>query len=189
MPISSLPATLGGRIFEIHTIIGKPFRGIEKRTKVDIVLDLLDHKILAHLQANGRLTNQQLAEDVGMSSSACWRRVKHLEEAGIIRGYAALVDRRKAGFSISAIVHVLLARHETVDVEPFEERILRQPEVLECVATSGEADYHLRVVARDIEAYHQFLNGVMFKMPGVSHVRSHIVLKEIKSEVALPLVR
>jgi Lrp/AsnC family transcriptional regulator, leucine-responsive regulatory protein len=135
------------------------------------------------------LTNQQLAEHVGMSSSAYWRRVKHLEEAGIIRGYAALVDRRKAGFTVSAIVHVLLARHETMDVEPFEERILRQPEVLECVATSGEADYHLRVVARDIEVYYQFLNNVMFKMQGVAHVRSYIVLKEIKTEVALPLGR
>jgi Lrp/AsnC family transcriptional regulator, leucine-responsive regulatory protein len=84
---------------------------------------------------------------------------------------------------------VLLARHETMDVEPFEERILRQPEVLECVATSGEADYHLRVVARDIEVYYQFLNNVMFKMQGVAHVRSYIVLKEIKTEVALPLGR
>lgn len=152
-----------------------------------MMLDVVDHKILAHLQANGRLTSQQLAEDIGMSSSACWRRVKSLEESGIIRGYAALVDRRKAGFSISAIVHVVLARHETMDVEPFEERIMRQPEVLECFATSGEADYHLRVVARDIDAYHQFLNSVMFKLPGVAHVRSNIVLKEIKTEVALPL--
>ena len=88
-----------------------------------MMLDVVDHKILAHLQANGRLTSQQLAEDIGMSSSACWRRVKSLEESGIIRGYAALVDRRKAGFSISAIVHVVLARHETMDVEPFEERL------------------------------------------------------------------
>jgi DNA-binding Lrp family transcriptional regulator len=151
------------------------------------MIDALDGRIIAELQADGRLTNQLLAERVGMSSSACWRRVKSLEEAGIIRGYAALVDKRKAGFSISAIVHVLLARHESMDVEPFEERIKRQPEVLECFATSGEADYHLHVVASDIDAYHRFLNGVMFKMPGIAHVRSHIVLKEIKAEVALPL--
>jgi len=153
------------------------------------VLDRLDHKILAKLQADGRLTNQQLAEEVGMSSSACWRRVKSLEEAGIIRGYAALVDRRKVGFSISAVVHVLMARHEIMDVAPFEERIRRQSEVLECLATTGEADYHLRVVARDIEAYDDFLNEVMFKMPGVAHVRSYIVLKDVKSGVALPLGR
>jgi Lrp/AsnC family leucine-responsive transcriptional regulator len=154
---------------------------------VEIVLNKLDQKIIARLQADGRLTNQQLAEQVGMSPSACWRRVKSLEAAGIIRRYAALVDRRKAGFSISAIVHVLLARHEAMDVEPFEQRIMRQPEVLECFATSGEADYHLHVVASDIDAYHQFLNEVMFKMPGIAHVRSHIVLKEIKADVALPL--
>jgi DNA-binding Lrp family transcriptional regulator len=151
------------------------------------MMDALDRKIIARLQEDGRLTNQQLAEEVGMSASACWRRVKSLEAAGIIRGYAALVDKRKAGFSISAIVHVLLARHESMDVEPFEERIKRQPEVLECFATSGEADYHLHVVAADIDAYHRFLNSVMFKMPGIAHVRSHIVLKEIKVEVALPL--
>ena len=95
----------------------------------------------------------------------------------------------RAGFSILVIVHVLLARHESMDVDPFEERIKRQPEVLECFATSGEADYHLHVVASDIDAYHRFLNGVMFKMPGIAHVRSHIVLKEIKAEVALPLGR
>ena len=151
------------------------------------MLDDLDRRIIAELQLDGRLTNQLLAEKVGMSASACWRRVRSLEEAGIIRGYAALVDRRKAGFSISAIVHVVLARHESMDVEPFEQRIQRQPEVLECFATSGEADYHLHVVAADIDAYHRFLNGVMFKMPGIAHVRSHIVLKEIKAEVALPL--
>ena len=151
------------------------------------MIDARDAKIISELQADGRLTNQLLAERVGMSASACWRRVKSLEASGIIRGYAALVDRRKAGFSISAIVHVLLARHESMDVEPFEERIKRQPEVLECFATSGEADYHLHVVAADIDAYHRFLNGVMFKMPGIAHVRSHIVLKEIKAEVALPL--
>jgi Lrp/AsnC family transcriptional regulator, leucine-responsive regulatory protein len=151
------------------------------------MIDALDRRIIAELQTDGRLTNQLLAERVGMSASACWRRVKSLEEAEIIRGYAALVDKRKLGFSISAIVHVLLARHESMDVEPFEERIKRQPEVLECFATSGEADYHLHVVASDIDAYHRFLNGVMFKMPGIAHVRSHIVLKEIKAEVALPL--
>ena len=151
------------------------------------MIDARDAKIISELQADGRLTNQLLAERVGMSASACWRRVKSLEASGIIRGYAALVDRRKAGFSISAIVHVLLARHESMDVEPFEERIKRQPEVLECFATSGEADYHLHVVAADIDAYHRFLNGVMFKMQGIAHVRSHIVLKEIKAEVALPL--
>ena len=153
------------------------------------MLDDLDRRIIAELQLDGRLTNQLLAEKVGMSASACWRRVRSLEEAGIIRGYAALVDRRKAGFSISAIVHVVLARHESMDVEPFEQRIQRQPEVLECFATSGEADYHLHVVAADIDTYHRFLNDVMFKMPGIAHVRSHIVLKEIKAEVALPVRR
>lgn len=151
------------------------------------MLDVFDTKILTSLQIEARLTNQELADKVGMSTSACWRRVKQLEDSGVIRGYVAVVDRRKAGFSISAIVHVILSRHESVGVEPFEERILRQPEVLECVATTGEADYHLKVVATDIDAYHQFLNNVMFRMPGVAHIRSHIVLKEIKSASALPL--
>ena len=145
-----------------------------------------DEHILAQLQREGRTTNQQLPEDVGMSTSACWRRVRALEETGVIVGYSALVDRERAGFSTSAILHVSLERHDAKFVEEFVSRVTERAEVLECFATTGDADYHLRVVVRDMKAYNQFLDEFMFRLPGIRTVRTNVVLKEIKTSVALP---
>jgi Lrp/AsnC family transcriptional regulator, leucine-responsive regulatory protein len=145
-----------------------------------------DQRILAELQKDGRATNQQLAEVVGMSTSACWRRVRALEEDGIIRGYSALLDREKAGFATSAILHVSLERHDATFVDQFVAQVSRRSEVLECFATTGDADYHLRVVVRDMQAYNDFLDNFMFRLPGVRYVRTNMILKEIKTGVALP---
>jgi DNA-binding Lrp family transcriptional regulator len=150
------------------------------------MLERKDRRILAELQSDSRLTTQELADKVGMSSSAVWRRVRSLEEAGIIDRYAVIVNPKKAGFGLSSIVHVSLARHEQSNVDHFVHEVLRQPEVLECFATSGEADFHLRVVVKDIDAYNAFLDDFIFRLPGVSQVRSNIVLKEIKADTALP---
>lgn len=151
------------------------------------MLNRKDRAILRELQADSRLTMQQLADKAGMSSSACWRRVKSLEESGVIDRYAAILDPAKAGFSLSSMTLVSLARHEERNVENFIREVKRHPEVLECFATSGEADFHLRVVVEDIEAYNKFLDDFIFRIPGVSQVRSNIVLKEIKADTALPL--
>ena len=151
------------------------------------MLDTRDRRILAELQRDSRLTTQELADRVGMSSSAVWRRVKALEEAGVIDRYAVIVNPRKAGFGLASMVHLSLARHERAHVENFIREVQRHPEVLECFATSGEADFHLRVVVEDIDAYNRFLDEFIFKLPGVSQVRSNIVLREIKSDTALPL--
>ncbi|WP_426611603.1 Lrp/AsnC family transcriptional regulator [Bradyrhizobium sp. McL0616] len=145
-----------------------------------------DTRILAHLQKDGRATNQQLADEVGMSTSACWRRVRALEETGVIRGYAALIAREQAGFAMSAILHVSLERHDAKFVDEFVARVTTRREVLECFATTGDADYHLRVVVQDMAAYNRFLDEFMFRIPGIRHVRSNVVLKEIKTSVALP---
>jgi DNA-binding Lrp family transcriptional regulator len=150
------------------------------------MLEVKDRRILSELQRDSRLTMQELAERVGMSSSACWRRVKSLEEDGVIDRYAAIVNPRKAGFGLSSIVHVSLARHERANVDNFVKQVSRHPEILECFATSGEADFHLRVVVEDIDAYNHFLDDFIFRLPGVSQVRSNIVLKEIKADTALP---
>jgi Lrp/AsnC family transcriptional regulator, leucine-responsive regulatory protein len=150
------------------------------------VIEKQDEHILAQLQKEGRTTNQQLAEDVGMSTSACWRRVRALEEAGVIIGYSALVDREKAGFATSAILHVSLERHDAKFVDEFVSRVMARAEVMECFATTGDADYHLRVVVRDMKAYNEFLDGFMFRLPGIRHVRTNVILKEIKTGVALP---
>ena len=150
------------------------------------MLNNKDRRILAELQRDSRLTIQELADKVGMSSSATWRRVKNLEEEGVIDRYTAIVNQKKAGFGLASMVHISLARHEQTNVEHFIREVLQHPEVLECFATSGEADFHLRVVVEDIEAYNAFLDGFIFKLPGVSQVRSNIVLKEIKADTALP---
>jgi Lrp/AsnC family leucine-responsive transcriptional regulator len=155
--------------------------------KVEMPLSDRDRRILVELQKDSRITMQDLAGAVGMSTSACWRRVKALEEAAVIERYAAILNTRKAGFGLSAMVHVSLARHEKANVEQFVREVRRHPEVLECFATSGEADFHLRVVVEDIDAYNEFLDSFIFKVPGVSQVRSNIVLKEIKTDTALPL--
>jgi len=150
------------------------------------MLESKDRRLLAELQRDSRLTMQELADRTGMSSSACWRRVKSLEETGIIDRYAVIVNARKAGFGLSSVVHVSLARHERRHVDNFIREVSRHPEILECFATSGESDFHLRVVVEDIDAYNVFLDDFIFKLPGVSQVRSNIVLKEIKTDTALP---
>jgi len=152
-------------------------------------LSARDRQILIVLQEDSRITVQDLAAQVGLSTSACWRRVKALEESGVIERYAVILNTRKAGFGLSAMVHVSLARHEQANVEQFVREVRRHPEVLECYATSGEADFHLRVVVEDIDAYNAFLDSFIFKVPSVSQVRSNIVLKEIKTDTALPLRR
>jgi Lrp/AsnC family leucine-responsive transcriptional regulator len=149
-------------------------------------LDRKDRAVLRELQADSRATMQQLAEKTGMSSSACWRRVRALEESGVIERYAVIVNPRKAGFALSSMTLVSLARHEVANVDKFVKEVLRHPEVLECFATSGEADFHLRVVVEDMDAYNKFLDDFIFRIPGVSQVRSNIVLKEIKADTALP---
>jgi len=150
------------------------------------MLDRSDRAILRELQLDSRQTMQQLAAKTGMSSSACWRRIRSLEESGVIDRYAVIVDPRKAGFALSSMTLVSLARHEETNVENFVREVMRHPEVLECFATSGEADFHLRVVVEDMDAYNKFLDDFIFRLPGVSQVRSNIVLKEIKMDTALP---
>ena len=150
------------------------------------MIDPLDGRLLLQLQQDSRQSNQQLADSVGMSASACWRRVAALEASGVITRYAALVDREKAGFAMSAIVHVSLDRHDEQFVSQFVLRVQRRGEVLECFATTGDADFHLRVVVSDMAAYNRFLDDFLFKIPGVRHVRTNVILKEIKYDVTLP---
>ena len=144
-----------------------------------------DRRILRVLQREGSISNQDLADKSAMSASSCWRRVHALEEAGVIRRYTALVDAYKVGLSFHAVVHIQLARHDSSDVKNFIAEVSRRPEVLDCFATTGEADYHLRVRCRDIESYNEFLEGFLFLLRGVANVRTNLVLREIKHETGL----
>jgi len=150
------------------------------------MLDDRDRRILKALQRDSRITMQELSERTGLSTSSCWRRVKSLEETGVIDRYAAILNSRKSGFGLMSMTRISLGRHEERNVDQFVREVLRHPEVLECFATSGEADFHLRVVVEDIDAYNRFLDDFIFRLPGVSQVRSDIVLKEIKLDTALP---
>ncbi|MCV0397445.1 MAG: Lrp/AsnC family transcriptional regulator [Rhizobiaceae bacterium] len=146
-----------------------------------------DKTLLSALQSNGRMANQELAELAGMSSSACWRRVKSLEDAGLITRYAAVLDARAAGLAFHAVVHVTLTRHDHRHVETFIAEIGWRGEVLDCFATTGEADYHLRVVCADLDAYNRFLEDFLFRLPGIATVRTNLVLKDIKQGAPLSL--
>ncbi|MEM8755278.1 MAG: Lrp/AsnC family transcriptional regulator [Pseudomonadota bacterium] len=152
-----------------------------------MALDEQDRRILRRLQRDGRISNQDLAEATGLSPSSCWRRVKALEEAGIIRDYVARVDAAKCGLAFHAIVHVRLQRHDPNDVEAFTRAVVDRTEVQSCFATTGEADYHLDVLCEDQGAYNRFLETVLFRLPGVSSVRTNLVLKPIKAGGAAPV--
>ena len=150
-------------------------------------LDRHDLLLLAELQRDARQTVQQLAAAAGLSSTPCWKRVKEMEAAGIIRGYTALVDREKVGLSLCVLAEVNLTRHNEDDVRRFEKEVAACPQIVSCYATTGQADYVIKVLVPDIKSYESFLHEVAFKLPGVTHVRSSVVLKEVKSESRLPL--
>ena len=152
----------------------------------DLLLDSYSQKILQELQRDARQTIQQLAERVGLSATPCWKRIKEMEDAGVIRGYTVLVDRELVGLPLSVIVEVNMVQHSEELVQRFEQAVNASPYIARCVSTTGQADYILTVLTSDIKHYEQFLHDTIFKLPGVTHVLSSIVLKEIKSEVVLP---
>ena len=146
-----------------------------------------DRRLIRLLQHDGRMSNQDLADRAGLSASACWRRVKALEEAGVISGYVAEVNAERAGLGFGAIVQVRLTRHDTAHLDQFIEAVSRRAEVLELFCTTGEADYHLRVVCEDKHAYNNFLETFLFRLPGIAQVRTNLILKEIKATSVLPI--
>lgn len=151
------------------------------------ILDAYSLQILQELQRDARQTVQQIAERVGLSTTPCWKRIKEMEASGVISSYTALVDRRKVGLNLLVVVEANLSQHSEELVQQFERAVAATPQIVRCLSTTGPADYILTVMVRDIEHYEQFLHGAIFKLPGVTHVRSSIVLKEVKSEVRLPV--
>lgn len=141
-----------------------------------------DRQILMALQQDGRISNQDLAGRAAMSASACWRRVRALEDSGVIVRYTALVDPEAVGLVFHAMVHVVLARHHAGHVAAFIDAVTARPEVLDCFATTGDADYHLRVRCRDLAAYNAFLEEFLFALEGVSTVKTNLILRQIKHE-------
>jgi len=150
-------------------------------------IDLFDRKILALLQADGRLTNNDLSERVNLSPSQCSRRRLRLEEEGYIRGYRAVLDRDKLGFLLTNMVTVTLATHNRDNARRFAELVTRLPEVQEAHALTGEMDYILKVVTPDLKSLSEFVNGELLPHESVQHVKTAIVLETLKETGALPL--
>ena len=151
-------------------------------------LDRLDRRILAELQRDGSLTNQQLAERVGLSPSPCLRRVKALEEAGIVLRRVTLLERKMLGLSLTVLLMIGMDRHTPERFESFERDIAAIDEVLECYLVTGQqADYMLKLVVPDMDSYQQLLLNRITRIPGVSGVHSSFVLRRVVDRTELPL--
>jgi Lrp/AsnC family leucine-responsive transcriptional regulator len=153
----------------------------------NLTLDRIDRSILECLQADGLLSNQELAERVSLSPSPCLRRVRALEHAGVIRQYAALLDPAKIGLAMLAYVNVKLEKKGQMPVEQFTRAVQGWSEVVGCYSMTGDVDYLLRVQVEDLDHYSRFIMDKLLKQPGVIDIRSNFVLERIKDTTALPL--
>lgn len=150
-------------------------------------LDAFDRKILAHLQSEGRLTNGELAERVGLSPSQCSRRRSQLEATGIIRGYHAELDPMKIGIGVSCIIAINLATHNEGNANELRQLLVRLPNVQEAHALTGDMDYSIKVVARDLQELSDFINRTLLRHGAVQNVKTSIVLDTIKQSSSLPI--
>ena len=149
-----------------------------------IELDDMDRRIVAALQAQGRLSIVDLADKVGLSATPCQRRVKRLEEQGVIERYAALVSPPSVGLSLQALVQVTLDDHSEKTVEAFEAAIRARPEVVACYAVTGDMDFLLHVLTPDLASFSDFALKALLRMPGVRGTRSSFIMQAVKSELA-----
>jgi DNA-binding Lrp family transcriptional regulator len=156
-------------------------------SKEFVELDQIDRKILKALQDNARLSSQELSDQVGISSSPCWRRVKALEDAGVITKYVTLVDPETLGLSISIFTNVSLDKQIETALETFQKAVRKRPEVMECYLMTGDFDYLLRVVVGSLHDYERFLLDHLTKIPGVASIKSSFALKQVKYTTALPV--
>ncbi len=150
-------------------------------------LDAIDRDILRHLQADGRMSNRDLAAAVGLSAAPCLRRVQRLEADGYIRGYVALVEPEAVDRGLTVFIMVQLERHTTRTVDQFETEILKHPAVLECHWITGETDYLLKVALADLPALDAFLRDDLTQIPGVATLHSRIAIRPVKDSTALPI--
>jgi Lrp/AsnC family leucine-responsive transcriptional regulator len=150
-------------------------------------LDNIDRRILAALQSEGRLTNLELADRVGLSPSPCLRRVRRLEDCGMIEGYGARLNRHKVGLGLTAFITVSMERNRDVDAVKFREAVFLMPEVVSCYITSGDHDFLLEVVVSDLVEYRRFAMEKLPKVPGVHSIHSSFAIDVVKDNVPLPL--
>lgn len=150
-------------------------------------LDQVDIRLLRALQADGRLSNAKLAEQLGISETPCWRRLKRLETEGFIQSYQANLNRKKLGYGVVAFVQVTLGNHAGEEPLQFEQLVTTLPEILSCHNVTGDCDYLLQIVASDLDAYGIFVRDKLRKLPGVTSIRSNLSLREVKTSAILPI--
>ncbi|MBU2875337.1 Lrp/AsnC family transcriptional regulator [Marinobacter salexigens] len=159
-----------------------------QKNEILVQIDRIDRRILAQIQKDASLTNQQLAEKVGLSPSPCLRRVRALEDAGILVRTVTVLNHKKLGLSLTVIILIGMDRHTPERFAAFEEQVSEYPEILECYLVTGhDADYMLKVVVPDMDHYHHFLLNRITRIQGVSGVHSSFVLKRVIDSTALPL--
>lgn len=150
-------------------------------------LDDLDRRLLASLQQDARRSNAELARELKLSGPGLQKRLRRLEDRGVIRGYATVINREAVGLDLLCFIHIMLAHHRPDSIKRFPDRIRKMPEVLECHFLTGEFDYLLKVVVADHEELEKFLFERLMKVSGVDRTRTSIVVKEVKATTSLPL--
>ena len=150
-------------------------------------LDKTDMLILARLQRNGRQSSAKLANELALSETPCWRRIKRLEEQGYVEDYQANLNRKKLGYGVMAFVQLTYVEHDEKTTQDFVAMINDCDNVLSCHNTTGDADFLLQVVAKDLDDYSNFIDGVLRKLKGISGIKSSLSLKELKSSSRLPI--
>ncbi len=151
-------------------------------------MDRKDRQIIRCLQEDGRLTNQDLAEQVNLSPSPCLRRVKNLEKSGLIKGYTAIIDQKAYGLPLTAFLRVRLERHSEDIVQVFEREVRRTEEILDCFVITGSADYLLRVVVKSLDAYEAFIRQELQRIPGVASIDSSFAFGTVKQSHVFPRI-
>ena len=152
-----------------------------------IALDRTDKALLSALQGNARLTIAELAEKVSLTTSPCWRRVKALEESGLICGYQAILSPRELGYGVTAFVSLMMASHSRETARDFEQRLLEIPEIIACHNVSGRYDFLLEVVAKDLESFGEFAREVLQTLPAVKEIYSSFSFKAVKPNRVIPM--
>jgi DNA-binding Lrp family transcriptional regulator len=152
-----------------------------------MTIEPVEMKILELLQSDGRTTNQELADTLGMSPSPCWRKVRKLEENQVIQGYRAVLDRKKIGLGVMVFIKVVIDSHNEAEAKKFEEEVIALKDVIACYSIAGDADFLLQVVSPDLDDYAEFAMSVVRRLPGIKEMQSMFVLKEIKSFAAYPI--
>ena len=150
-------------------------------------LDEIDRRILRVLQRNGRVSNVELAEEVGLSPSPCLRRVRMLEEAGVIQRYVALLDPSQIGMGLTLFARVWLTGQDTETVDRFTKAVARLPQVVECHLMAGDCDFLLRIVARDLDSYRRFQMDHLARIKGVQNIKTDVPMQNIKLSSELPI--